>query len=137
MFYGVEASCRNVIGHRRMEKSVQIAALWRQVVPPAFTHRGRRDCNFVDRKKACETNIQKPASKYTFQQSSKEPNIWEPSGKQHRGLAAEGEVLKISRSPKGSAWRGITSSLILPEPGLCRWPLPPNASKHVTKNRHR
>ena len=37
-----EDSCRNTIGHRWMEKSVQLGALWRQVAPPAFTDVGHR-----------------------------------------------------------------------------------------------
>ena len=32
-------SCRNAIGHRWVEKSVQLAALWLQVAPPVIGHR--------------------------------------------------------------------------------------------------
>ena len=37
-----EASCRKIIGHRWVEKSVQLAALHRQVAPPALPIVGHR-----------------------------------------------------------------------------------------------
>ena len=32
-----DASCQNIIGHRWIDKSVQLAALWRRNAPPALT----------------------------------------------------------------------------------------------------
>ena len=35
-----DVACRDIIGHRWVQKSVQLAALWRQVAPPAFSEHG-------------------------------------------------------------------------------------------------
>ena len=48
-----EASCRHIIRHRGVDRSVQLAAPWWPVAPQAFTHIGNRLLGIDELKSQC------------------------------------------------------------------------------------
>ena len=49
-----QVPCRNIIGRERVEKSVQLDALWRQVAPPTFPETGYRRLGIDEWKSLCK-----------------------------------------------------------------------------------